>query len=97
MNDFSYISTYENSSYCKPNIKYYEEIISKLNLKKEECLMIGNDTIEDYIITSIDIPCIILKDCIINKNKLEIDFSSLENLYQAVKNYPNIKGDLWIY
>ena len=30
-NDFMYISTYENSSYCKPNIKYYEEIINKLN------------------------------------------------------------------
>ena len=90
-NDFTYITTYENSSYCKPNLKYYEEIISKLNLKKEECIMIGNDTSEDYIITELDIPCIILKHSLINKNKLDIDFSTLDNLYNAVKNYPIVK------
>ena len=48
-------------------------IINKLNLNKEECLMVGNDTKEDYIITQLGIPCIILKDCLINKDKLEID------------------------
>ena len=90
-NDFTYISTYENSSYCKPNIKYYEEIINKLNLNKEECLMIGNDTKEDYAITNLDIPCIILKDNLINKANLDIDFSTLKEYYFNTKNYPIIK------
>ncbi len=89
--DFTYISTYENSSYCKPNLKYYEEIINKLHLNKDECLMIGNDTREDYIITKLGIPCLILKDCLINKDKLEIDFLTLNDLLKASKNYPNIK------
>lgn len=89
--DFTYISTYENSSYCKPNIKYYEEIINKLNLNKEECLMIGNDTKEDYAITKLDIPCIILKDNLINKANLDIDFSTLKEYYFNTKNYPIIK------
>lgn len=89
-NDFTLITTYENCSYCKPNLKYYEEIINKLNLKKDECIMIGNDTSEDYVITKLGIPCIILKDCLINKNKLELDFTTLEDLYKASLNYPYI-------
>ena len=90
-NDFSYISTYENSSYCKPHIKYYEEIIKKLNLNKEECIMIGNDTKEDYAITQLDIPCIILKDNLMNKANLDIDFSTLKEYYFNTKNYPTVK------
>ena len=35
-NDFTLITTYENSHFCKPNLKYYEEIINKLNLNKDE-------------------------------------------------------------
>ena len=89
-NDFTLITTYENSSYCKPNLKYYEEIINKLNLNKDECIMIGNDTSEDYAITELGIPCIILKDCLINKNKFELDFTTLEDLYKASLNYPYI-------
>ena len=89
--DFTLITTYENSSYCKPNLKYYDEIIDKLNLNKDECLMIGNDTREDYIITKLGIACIILKDCLINKDKLEIDFMTLEDLYKASLNYPYVK------
>lgn len=89
--DFMYISTYENSHYSKPNIKYYEEILNKLNLNKEECLMVGNDTSEDYVITNLDIPCIILKENLINKNNLELDFSTLEEYYLNTKNYPKVK------
>ena len=90
-NDFMYISTYENSHYSKPSIKYYEEILNKLNLNKEECLMIGNDTSEDYVITNLDIPCIILKENLINKNNLDLDFSTLDEYYLNTKNYPKIK------
>ena len=90
-NDFMYISTYENSHYSKPNIKYYEEILNKLNLNKEECLMIGNDTSEDYVVTNLDIPCIILKENLINKKNLDLDFSTLDEYYLNTKNYPKIK------
>ena len=90
-NDFMDISTYENSHYSKPNIKYYEEILNNLNLNKEECLMIGNDTSEDYVITNLDIPCIILKENLINKNNLDLDFSTLDEYYLNTKNYPKVK------
>ncbi len=45
--DFDYITTYENSSSCKPNPYYYKEIGKKLGLNLENCLMIGNNADED--------------------------------------------------
>ena len=49
VDDFELCTTYENSSFCKPNIKYYGEILSKLGMAPEECLMVGNDVDEDMI------------------------------------------------
>ncbi len=45
--DFDHITTYDNSSSCKPNPYYYKEIGEKLGLKLENCLMIGNNADED--------------------------------------------------
>ena len=53
--------------------------------------MIGNDTKEDYAITNLDIPCIILKDNLMNKANLDIDFSTLKEYYYNTKNYPKVK------
>lgn len=47
---FEWITTYENSCYCKPNPDYYVEVTEKLECDLKECLMIGNDvTLEEYI------------------------------------------------
>ena len=45
--DFSYISHYQNSSFLKPHLRYYEEILSNTGLTGEDCIMVGNNTIED--------------------------------------------------
>lgn len=47
ISNFKYVSTYDNSTYCKPNIKYYEEIINKNQLDKDSMLMVGNDLNDD--------------------------------------------------
>ena len=47
--DFAEYTTYENCHYCKPNPKYYVEILERHNLKPEECIMVGNDVEEDMI------------------------------------------------
>lgn len=49
--DFDYITHYENSSYCKPNIGYYEEILKNIGKNSEQCVMIGNNYEEDGIIS----------------------------------------------
>lgn len=71
--DFEYITTYENSYHCKPNPDYYREILGKLNLKSEECLMVGNDVGEDMIARDLGMKVFLLTDCLINKHAVSVD------------------------
>lgn len=71
-NDFLLYTTYENSHYCKPNPKYYVEILEKLKLDPKECLMVGNDVNEDMIAEVLGMKVFLLTDCIINKDNKDI-------------------------
>ncbi len=70
--DFELYTTYETSRYCKPNLDYYCEILDKLHLSPEECLMVGNDAHEDMIAEKLGIKVFLLTDCLINKNGADI-------------------------
>lgn len=72
VSDFELYTTYENSSYCKPNPEYYREILCKLNVKAEECLMVGNDVTEDMITETMGMKVFLLTDCLINKEDKDI-------------------------
>lgn len=70
--DFELITTYENSYHCKPNPDYYREILGKLNVKPEECLMVGNDVGEDMVAENLGMKVFLLTDCLINKENKDI-------------------------
>ncbi|MBQ9162728.1 MAG: HAD family hydrolase [Clostridia bacterium] len=70
--DFSYISTYENSHYCKPNPKYYTELLDKLGLVPEECIMVGNDTSDDMPAAALGMKLFFLTDTLINKGNIDL-------------------------
>ena len=72
--DFALITTYENSAFCKPNPDYYREILGKLNLKPEECLMVGNDVQEDMVARMLGMEVFLLTDCIINRDGTDISW-----------------------
>lgn len=44
---FDLITTYENSTFCKPNPAYYTEIAEKMGIDPSRCLMVGNNAEED--------------------------------------------------
>ena len=44
---FDLVTTCDYSSYCKPNPKYYKEILADFGVKPKDALMIGNDVRED--------------------------------------------------
>ena len=69
--DFAYITTYENSSYCKPNPDYYRELLDKLGLEPSECVMVGNDAYEDTAAAKLGIQVFLLTDCLLNKKDLD--------------------------
>ena len=69
---FELITTYENSRHCKPNLEYYRDILEILDLKAEQCLMVGNDVSEDMIAEELGMQVFLLTDCMINKDGKDI-------------------------
>lgn len=70
--DFCYITSYENSSFCKPHPLYYEEILKKLGLAAEDCLMVGNDAREDLAAAEVGMEVFLLTPCLINRDGRDI-------------------------
>ncbi len=70
--DFAIYTTYENSTYCKPNLKYYESILDSLGLRGEDCVMVGNDVGEDMIAEKLGMKVFLLTDDLINKTNEDI-------------------------
>ena len=84
-NDVDLITHYDNSHFCKPNLKYYEEILANLDLKAEECLMVGNDVNEDMIAAELGMKVFLVTDCLLNPDGKDFSvyphgtFDDLEN------------------
>ena len=70
--DFELCTTYENSRYCKPNLKYYLDIVDKLGVRPEECLMVGNDVSDDMPARELGMKVFLLTDCLINTKNTDI-------------------------
>lgn len=70
--DFSYITTYENSRFCKPSLQYYKEILDTLGLDPSQCLMVGNDVGEDMVAKELGMEGFLLTDCLINRENKDI-------------------------
>lgn len=91
--DFTWITTYENSSACKPNLLYYEEVIENLHLNKNECMMVGNDVKEDGAIEKLNIPLYLVNDYLLNSDHLEITskwYGNSQSFLKFVQQLPNI-------
>lgn len=88
---FEIYTTYENCHYCKPDTKYYQELLDKLGLKPEECIMVGNDFDEDMVPTEgLGMQGFLLTDCLINKHEQDIspyphgDFNALKKYLNEI-------------
>ena len=80
---------YENSTYCKPTPDYYRELIEKLDLDPEKCIMVGNDTSDDMVAEKLGIKVFLLTDCLINTKNEDINkypHGNFEDLAEYIKN-----------
>ena len=66
------ITHYDNCHFCKPNLNYYKEVLSALNLSAEECLMVGNDVGEDMIASELGMKVFLITDCLLNPDNKDI-------------------------
>ncbi len=87
--DFELVTTYDNSSYSKPSGAYYKEILKKLDLSPEECLMVGNDTRDDMSAEKIGMRVFLLTECLINESGEDISkypHGDFDALAEYIKN-----------
>lgn len=70
--DFELYTTYENTGFCKPNPDYYRDLLRRLDVVPENCLMVGNDAAEDMIAETVGMQVFLLTDCLINKTQRDI-------------------------
>ena len=88
--DFEIYTTYENSRFCKPNLKYYEWLLSEIGVSAEECLMVGNDVGDDMVAESLGMKVFLLTDCLINKTDRAVcefkngNFEDLKNYIEEI-------------
>lgn len=72
VDDFEYITTYENSTYAKPHVNYYKEVLKAVGADASECLMVGNDTRDDMVAAELGMKVFLVTDCLINKENKDI-------------------------
>lgn len=91
--DFEIITTFENCSYAKPNVSYYKDVLSQMQIAASDVLMIGNDVREDMVVTSIGMEVYLVTDCLLNKDEQDIQNfknGTLEDLYNFCLDLPSI-------
>ena len=72
---FEWITTYDESRFCKPCGGYYLDIATRLGLRPEECLMVGNDVSDDMSARHVGMQVFLLTDYLLNpKNE---DYTAL--------------------
>ena len=77
--DFDYVTTYENSRYCKPNPLYFKDLLRKFDLKSDEVIVFGNNTYEDgECALACGMKCYMLGDFIINHPKTVHKFEHID-------------------
>lgn len=68
--EFEYVTPYEELCYAKPNPKYYEAVLKANLLEPEECLMVGNDCLEDmHAAKCAGLDTFLITDCVKENEK----------------------------
>lgn len=70
--EFEKITAYENSHYCKPNPKFYTEILTEMGCDAAECVMVGNDAVDDTAAAEAGINVFLLTDGLLNRENRDI-------------------------
>ena len=72
--DFDHVTTYENSRHSKPNPDYFRDILAHIGKAPEECLMVGNNPVDDMAALEAGIRAYLVTDCLENPTGRPIDW-----------------------
>ena len=92
--DFSLITHYANSTFCKPNPGYYREVLDRIGKTPEQCLMAGNSPTEDMCVGALGVETFLVTDCLENETGADIavyrhgSLCELETLLMSLPDIP---------
>jgi len=67
--DLTLVTTSDNSRRCKPNPDYFHDILARLDLAADACLMVGNDTGHDLSARAVGITTFLLDTWMIDRTQ----------------------------
>lgn len=85
LSDFELVTTYENSTHCKPNLDYYRDILAECELSAEECIMVGNDVGEDMVAGELGLDTFLVPRNLLNRNGADISKYKSGSLLELVE------------
>ena len=91
--DFCLITSYDVSSYCKPSLGYYQEILDLLACRAEDCLMIGNNVREDMCAAELGLDTFLVTDCLEDADGADLTLyrrGSMQELLAYLKTLPPV-------
>lgn len=90
--DFEYISCFEENTFCKPNLAFYNEVIAKASIDPKNAIMVGNDVEEDMIAKNVGMKTYLITDCVIDRgSNIEPDHKGdYKEFLNFVNNLPNL-------
>lgn len=91
--DFKHVTTYENCHFGKLNLSYYEEILEKCGFEAQNCIMIGNNPVEDMCFERLGGKAYLVTDDVENPDSVPADkykSGSFEELKKFLEELPQI-------
>lgn len=91
---FRLVTTMETSHYCKPNPKYFVEIMDKLDVTPFQCMMFGNDVQEDGVAGKIGMQTYLVTDWLIDRGIGHLEFThqgTLVDVLSFVQALPDVR------
>lgn len=91
---FPLVTTFENSSFAKPNPDYYRDVCARLGVEPADCVMIGNDAEEDGCAAGLGMEMVLVTDCLLNRKNLPLDgfcACTLEDVLHWAESLPACK------
>ena len=92
--DFNHITTYENSRRSKPNPGYFLDILEHIGRRGEECLMVGNNPVDDMAALQAGLAVYLVTDCIENPRGLPVEdypHGSFRELEASLERLPPLR------
>lgn len=88
------ITHMKNMHSCKPHLEYYQEICQKMETNPEDCLMIGDDPVNDMVAGRIGIKTFLVTDGKKSENPLRVISNKMRFCREEERVQPDYSGPL---